>query len=64
MNPLPIDEFYPSDMIHPLNKYSAPEVLMMDRVVAESDFYSVGLILYEIMKNKVNLQLSKQAIPL
>ena len=40
-------------MVLPLNPYSAPEVLMMDRVLAESDFYSLGLILYEIMKNKV-----------
>lgn len=34
VNPLPINEFYPSDMIYPLNRYSAPEVLMMDRILA------------------------------
>ena len=52
-NPLPIDEFYPSSIEYPINRYSAPEILMMDEVLAESDFYSLGLILYEIMKNKV-----------
>jgi serine/threonine protein kinase len=37
-------------MMTKLNPYSAPEILAMDEVVAESDFYSIGLILYEIMK--------------
>jgi serine/threonine protein kinase len=53
LNPLPIDSYYPSSMIMPLNCYSAPEILLMDRILAESDYYSLGLIMYYIMKNKV-----------
>lgn len=54
VNPLPIDSYYPSNMMIPLNPYVAPEILMMDRVLAESDYYSLGLILYYVMKNKVS----------
>ena len=52
INPLPIDSYYPSSMILPLNSYSAPEILLLDRVLAESDYFSLGLIMYYIMKKK------------
>ena len=52
VNPIPIDSYYPSNMIADINPYSAPEVIATDYVRTESDYYSLGLILYEIMKQK------------
>ena len=57
VNPIPIDSYYPSNMIGDLNPYSAPEVIAMDYVRTESDYYSLGLIMYEIMKGKKAISL-------
>lgn len=52
-NPAPIDSFCASNVVAEVCPYSAPEILYRDRVTAECDFYSLGLIMYEMMTQNV-----------
>lgn len=45
-------EFFDCSVVVDGNPYSAPEVLMMDIVQYESDFYSIGVIMYEMMTQR------------
>lgn len=49
INPTKIDTFFLSSAVYPVCKYSAPEVLYRGKILAECDFYSIGLIMYEMM---------------
>jgi hypothetical protein len=52
-NPTTIDSFCSSNIVDEVCPYSAPEILFRDRVLAECDFYSLGLIAYELMTQSV-----------
>jgi hypothetical protein len=52
-NPAPIDSFCAANAVSEVCPYSAPEILYRDRVTAECDFYSLGLIMYEMMTQNV-----------
>lgn len=49
----PIDSFCTVSAVAPICPYSAPEILYRGHVLAESDFYSVGVIIYEMMTHEV-----------
>ena len=36
------------------SSYAAPEILAKDIALAESDYYTMGIIMYEMMTQKVN----------
>jgi serine/threonine protein kinase len=49
VSPTKIDHFCSSNSASPLCPYSAPEVLFRGKVLTECDFYSLGVIMYEMM---------------
>lgn len=50
---MPIDTIYEYMNITLPNVYSSPEVLARNKVRAESDFYTLGTFMYEMMTQKV-----------
>ncbi len=50
-----IDSFYSSNVVSTICPYSAPEILYRGRVLAECDFYSIGVIMYEMMTQEVRI---------
>jgi len=48
-----IDTIYEYTNITLPNVYSAPEILAKNKVRAESDFYTLGTFMYEMMTQKV-----------
>jgi len=55
INPVKIDSYCNSCVISKVSPYSAPEILLRDKVYAECDFYSLGIIIYEMMTQDVPL---------
>ena len=52
-NPTKIDSYCTSSAVSPVCPYSAPEVLYRGKILAECDFYSIGLLMYEMMTQEV-----------
>lgn len=56
-NPAPIDSYCTMSPVAPICPYSAPEILYRGHVLAESDFYSIGVMIYEMMTHEVHAAL-------
>lgn len=54
-NPAVIDSYCSVSPVAPICGYSAPEILYRGHVLAESDYYSIGVIIYEMMTQEVVL---------
>ena len=54
-NPTKIDSYCTSSAVSPVCPYSAPEVLYRGKILAECDFYSIGLLMYEMMTQEVRI---------
>ena len=59
-NPSIIDACYSSNAKAEICPYSAPEILYREKILAEADFYSLGLIAYELMTQKVFFEVDRK----
>jgi hypothetical protein len=50
-----IDHVYTYTSLTNPSVYSSPEVLAKNKVLAESDYYTLGTMMYEMMTQKVPL---------
>ena len=63
LNPAKADAYYNSCAASQVSPYSAPEILLRHKVHPHCDYYSLGIIIYEMMTQDVSLELGSWPLP-